>query len=414
MKNNMLTIRIRKNRTPGLLLLVFYALLLQSALELLHPVFSYIDESFALLGIAWLGWDVLRRGTLTISRTLLGLFPAILVFLAVGLLGNLAWQFQPWNVVLIDLFTNLKFFLSVLSGWCLFRSCGLNSKGLVTHARAMAVLLFALLMGDLLFDIFPARAWRYGLRPLQLCWRHPTYLAGSMVFLLSVLTAFSEKQNRTYIGLCLILLTLTLRGKAIAGAVVYCLLFVIVILRGKPLRAGHFFLLALLVLAVAGKQFYYYYVQLDGQSARSVLTRTAFQVAQEYFPLGTGFGTYASSEAAKHYSPVYVQYGFLQIPELDGVGKDFLSDTFWPILLGQSGVFGTVAYTAALLQVFQALQRAFRTSTGAYAAGMFLFLYLLISSTSEPAFHNAVAVPLAMVAGGILAMETNSRKEKTI
>ena len=47
----MIKIRIRNTANEWFLLLVFYLLLLQSPLEKVSAVFSYVDEAFALLGV---------------------------------------------------------------------------------------------------------------------------------------------------------------------------------------------------------------------------------------------------------------------------------------------------------------------------------------------------------------------------
>ena len=394
-----------------ILCLIVTLLLLQSPLELLFSIFSYIDEIFALLGITAFFLHFLRREKLVLSRSDGVLLLLLSVFAASGLLGNLLWNDQNPVSVWVDLYTNLKFFLAVLSGIAIVRCCREEMGILLPWAQTAAVFIFFLLIFDLIFQCFPTQGIRYGIRCIQLFWRHPTYLAGSMVFLLSILTAFYQKRSILPIVMCLLVLFLTVRGKAMAGCAAYCLIFWVVLLRKKPLGLRHLLLIALIALAVAGEQFRYYYVELAGKSARSVLTQTALKIAEDYAPIGTGFATFGSSEAAKQYSQVYVQYGFRQIPELSGMGKNYLSDTFWPILLGQCGYLGTAAYVLSLLILFCRMKAVYALDRRAYAAGMFLWGYLLISSTSEPTFHNSIAIPLAMVLGYILTIPDAPKKE---
>ena len=47
----------------------------------------------------------------------------------------------------------------------------------------------------------------------------------------------------------------------------------------------------------------------------------------------------------------------------------------------------------------------------AYAMGIFVFAYIMISSTSEPTFHNSVTIPLAMMLGYIFTLEKQYVKE---
>lgn len=76
-----------------------------------------------------------------------------------------------------------------------------------------------------------------------------------------------------------------------------------------------------------------------------MLTIKAFEIARDYFPIGVGFASYASHTAAIAYSPVYYLYGVNSIWELSPNNPHaFLDDTFWPIIVAQSGFIGTICY----------------------------------------------------------------------
>ncbi len=381
---------------------LFYLLLLQNPLESRIPVMKLVDEALALVGVAMVLYQVLKEGRLRLKGSTIAMVVAFAGFLLAGLLGNLLWQYQPLKAVVTDLYTNMKFFLAVISGAQLFRR---ERGSLSAHARFAAVFFFLLLLADQLFHLFPSGETRYGLRVSRLIYTHPTYLAGAMVFLLAVLTAGYEKKNKTGIAMCLAVLLFTLRGKAIAGAMVYGMIAYFLLHKKKKLRLGHLLLMALAVLAVAGRQVSYYYLELRGRSARSVLTQTAFRILGDYFPIGTGFGTYGSHVAANPYSPVYVRYDFREIYELGGGGTGFFDDTFWPIILGQTGLLGSLCYVVLLGLLFWRIQQVRKCSFSAYAAGIFAFVYLMISATSEPAFNNSVSVPLAMMLGQIITQK---------
>lgn len=410
----MLKIRPQKSIKELFLLVVFYLFLFQSPLAELFPLFAYVDELFPLLGIGLFLFYSIRTGTLRIKKSSAWICALLTTFCVVGLLGNFIYQYQTLSSVLIDLYTNLKFFLSILFGYVLFSICDSERERetFLSHARMMTVILFVLLVLDLLFHIFPEYEIRYGLRAEKLFYFHPTYLAGAVVFLLSVLMMFYEKKNRVFILLALIVLFFTLRGKAIAGVAIYAIICYLLLYRRKKLKLRYWVLMAVAVAVIGRDLFLFYYIDLQGQSARSVLTQTSFEIMKDYFPIGTGFGTFASAEAAENYSPVYVNYGFRFVYELDGNGRDFFSDTFWPIIFGQTGVIGTVCFLAVLMVLFSRLLKLKKWDVRAYAAGVFIFVYILISSTSEPAFNNSVAIPLAMLIGYAFTLE-KQHDEKT-
>ena len=75
----------------------------------------------------------------------------------------------------------------------------------------------------------------------------------------------------------------------------------------------------------------------------------ALRIANDYFPFGSGSGTYASLPSRDYYfSPLYDIYG---LSSMHGAARHFsgyLMDTFWPKILGEGGWFGFVAYLAML------------------------------------------------------------------
>ncbi len=380
--------------------LFFYLLVFQNPLtKYVSPVFLYADEVFALLGAAfvvYLGFS--REKRLIIQKNTLTILVPLLIFVLCGLAANLLYGYQRMGLALKDLYVNLKFYLSVASGFYLLRYARPDRKLVLRHGKICTVFLFLLLMIDLLLDVFPHSGYRYGIKIRNLIFGHVTYLAGTCAFLLSLFMFHYEKRNRKYIGMALLILISTVRSKALASAAAYVVLLYFVVVRKQRIKLWHILLIGTLGIYIAWDQISFYYIELAGRSARSVLTRTSFEIMKDYFPIGTGFGTYGSDVAGQHYSPVYVQYGFTKIHELQKE-TGFFSDTFWPIIIGQTGFAGTWSYLAVLLSLFLKTVKVRSASRGAYGAVLFIFVFLLISSTSEPTFNNAVSIPLAMMLG---------------
>lgn len=73
--------------------------------------------------------------------------------------------------------------------------------------------------------------------------------------------------------------------------------------------------------------------------ARFALYATSVQVFQDYFPFGSGFGSFATYASGAYYSPIYAEY---EIDWIWGISKSyysFISDTYYPSL-AQFGVVG--------------------------------------------------------------------------
>ena len=80
-----------------------------------------------------------------------------------------------------------------------------------------------------------------------------------------------------------------------------------------------------------------------------------------------------------------------------------MSDHFWPIIFGQTGYLGTAVFLFILAVLLKKCLSVVKHDLFAYVGVLFAFVFLLISSMAEPAFHNLVAIPLAVVMGMVFA-----------
>ena len=386
-------------------IVMVYLLAFQSPLERISSVFKYIDEAVAVAGMAYWGLMSLKQGRFRIKHNVVTICVPLLVFVFVGLLGNVIYQYQPLKWVLIDLLTNLKFFMALVTGYLLFARCGKEevSGRIAMHLRIMTMLVFIAFVVERITPVFGETQVRYGLRSAQMFYVHPTYLAGSMAFLVTAMTVFYEKKNVPFIAGALLIMMFTLRSKAMAVAVIYVVLFLLLVVFKLKLKWWHMAILAVVAALVGGPLFYYYYVELGDASGRAIMTKTSFQVMSDYFPIGTGFGTYGSNAAAENYSPVYVMYGFNEVGDLASWNPlAYLNDTFWPIIIGQTGAIGTVAYLVVLVLVLSKVIYLEKINTYHFLAGVYIVVYMIVSSTSEPAFNNAISIPLAVLFGMLI------------
>lgn len=404
--------KIKMKRKTGLYLLFTYVLFFQVPLEQIHPVFKNIDELFAL---AFFPILFLRGSKIKIKKETGVVIALLACFLVVGVAGNIKYRYQPTNLVIIDIITNLKFFLAIGTGMLLVGHDGLSrlkrdEPQIRQHLYFISTILFVLFLIDRMLNIWPSEI-RYGIRSAKLCFFHPTYLAGACVFLISCLLLFYEKKSIPYLGIDFVVLLMTLRGKAIVAAAVAAVLVVYIFFFKGKIKRWHIIAFGILAVVLGWNQIDYYYIRNKSWSPRAVMLLTAFLIISEYFPIGTGFATYASNAAADHYSPVYIKYGFQNNPALSRDSK-FLTDTFWPIILGQTGFIGTVAYITILMFIFRRIWNTQKYSIRCFVSGLFIFLYFIISSTSEATFNNSIAVPLAMLLGIILSENYGNQQRR--
>lgn len=437
----MIRTKYEQNIQQFLLPVIIGLLVFQNALETVYSGFAYIDELVALAGVCMGLYDfvVIHRGRPSREQVWIGL--PLLLFVAVGLAGNLLYRYQPLKCVIIDLFTNLKFFFAIGTGYYLFQNVEWKKTEVITcrSAAAYTLILFTLFVLDRIYNIWPCEV-RYGFSSVKLFYSHPTYLAGATAFLISLLTVFFKKRNLPLLAMNLLMMALTLRAKSLASTAVYVAMFTFFFVLKKDLKLWNIVAGGIGCVAIAWDKINFYFVKLAGNSARSVILQKSFQVMKDYFPIGTGFGTFGSAEAAKHYSPVYMMYDFNDYYELrdvrnvdntlrlirrspylteqykknpEGVinGMPFLSDAFWPTIFGQTGFLGTVLYAGTLATVFAFCLKVRTFNRKAYVSVLFAMLYLLISSVAEPAFHNSVSIGLALTLGIVFFGMVDARKK---
>lgn len=397
-------------------------------MEKVWDPFSYIDEIVALIGAILGVYDIVivRKCRPSKEQMIVGVL--ITAFVVTGLAGNLIYQYQPIKSVIIDLYTNLKFFFAVGTGYYLFKNAEWKDLENVAtvNARLIVFFIFILFLVDRVLNIWPAEI-RYGIKSVILFYHHMTYLAGAMAFIVVLLTIFYQKKNLPYIAMVLVIIAFTLRSKAIVAVLAYIAMFVFFVVLKQKLKLWYLAVLGIAGIAIAWPKISFYFIELAGHSARSVFLITSLLIMKEYFPIGTGFGTFGSAEAAKNYSPVYYKYNFHLNYELRNVndletaleliknnewlsaqyannpnfiyGQNFMSDHFWPIIFGQTGVIGTVMFLVILFYFAYKCLKLYEYNLYSYVGVMFVFVYILISSIAEPAFHNAVAIPLAIAVG---------------
>lgn len=151
-------------------------------------------------------------------------------------------------------------------------------------------------------------------------------------------------------------------------------------------------------------------IYLNQDSARSMLTAGGVTVAAQFFPFGAGFGRYASSTAADDYSPLYYALGF---PGRYGLGPgpdsgQFLNDSQWPAIYGETGWFGAFCFAAGLACMLVALLRRVSAREEVLVrwiriTGVGWLVLLLVESAVAPVFVSSPSFPFVFAAAGVIA-----------
>jgi hypothetical protein len=147
---------------------------------------------------------------------------------------------------------------------------------------------------------------------------------------------------------------------------------------------------------------------------RIALYAASLAIAREHFPLGVGFGRFGSHISRVFYSPAYEEYGLSQVVGLRQRRPNAVTDTFWPMLLGEAGVIGILGYGAFVgAIVFGSWRRGHAAPSPSeralHLAVLMTLVLALVESTVAPTF---IAPPVAyfvfLAAGASVAVRASA------
>lgn len=387
-------------------IIILYISIFQDFLQKYIVYFKYFDEILALLFFPFLYFYCFKnKKNLKIKKDNAIIFTSLIFIILIGLFSNFYYKYQNLTIVLSDLLLFIKFFLLYFLSSILWEDDFFENKSklILFHVKVIIIILAIFTICNYMFNLYIGD-YRFGIKSNTLFFSHSTVLATVCIFLLSLLIRCSKKTVSPFYIICILLLFSTLRLKAIGACIMILFLAYYVEKNNKKISISKLLVLAVIILVVSFDQISYYYIDSDG-SARRELTKTAFLVAKDYFPLGTGFGTYASHFSAVSYSVIYYKYNLNYIYGITPENPYFVSDVFWPMVIGQFGYIGLILYLICLYKIFKKIQDEFSAdNVYIYISKMICLAYLIIASTSEAAFAGPIAMSLAIVIG------SNSRR----
>ncbi len=367
-------------------------------IALLKKVFKHLDEILVLFGLVYIIlhiYFIFKK-----KRALLFLWIA---FMAIGAVSGVTFRYQGILPSLVDAVTVISKFMVGYFVAFIYASLHENkvSSRIKGAARWITVFLFVIALHDMvLTPWFPKGDFRYFTNSLILMFPHQTYLAAAAATLL-VLLGYTNKSNQniphmlmaSFVGF------MTLRGKAIAFFLVYWVLYISILI----FRNRHY--LAMMVgggigcVIIAFEQISDYFLTSTRYSPRQILLQDSISLALEHFPLGTGFGTFGSTIAQQYYSPLYVQLGYTKLHGMGPTDAMFLTDSFWPEILAQFGLIGTVLFIAVLgCLLISCLQKLSRKPLSGFTM-LAIMVNMLINSMAESSFFNPTSFLLFAIFG---------------
>ncbi len=228
----------------------------------------------------------------------------------------------------------------------------------------------------------------------------------SIILALSRYYVTKDKKYIYAIAFFVITILLLNQLKAVAGAGIALVAYLIFMTRMREvtkaviLAAGVavfavwiYFSGALMIEKVTKYSEYFADEESGAGIARIVLYVEAVEMAKDFFPLGTGQGTFGSIPVNIIYSDVYYDY---ELSDIWGLSLDhevnFRMDTHWASLLGEAGVLGLILYVLLFIYPILAVRRYTKNHPDGSATVKSLM------------FYTSCGLPILMMESFVLAL----------
>lgn len=360
---------------------------------------SYFDEGLALVCMAYVTLLFLKkRLDVTDQVSVLLLFLVI----AIGILSNITSKLAySWFSVFVDVISETKFLWTLFAFKYYITSDVYDemSRALKPMAKWFCYLASIFAIISQFVNIGMTGPERYGIKSFRFVFPMSfQFLAVALVAIAVISANENEKSNRfCYASICLSLILAT-KSSPLLFSVMF-LFLLIYFKRHELLKTRTIIFIGILVVLLGAFQIQTYL--MNENAPRYLFFYYGGKTANTYFPFGSGFATFGSDQAARNYSRLYYQYGFNALFGMNIEDGSFLSDTFWPMAIGQFGWIGSFVYIYIYIRVFFAFkkmelntnQRAF--SYAAYLQYMIHAIGAAILSTSA-GLIGAIALSMVM------------------
>lgn len=155
----------------------------------------------------------------------------------------------------------------------------------------------------------------------------------------------------------------------------------------------------------------FYFIHSDG-AARYLLYKTMPQILIDYFPFGSGLGSYATHASGKYYSMLYYKYGIAFGYGMSETNYSYIADTYFPVL-AQFGVLGIVLFIIFWYRRYMELFDVSAHNIREYRVGLIIMAMVMIESVAGPVFVMSYNfIPMAIL-GTICGMK-NLKKSNVV
>lgn len=386
----------------GFVIASLILLLFQYLIGLKFSVINYFDEIIEILLL------VLYLCACYLNKKLIdyGFLLPISLVVFLGILSNftsgICVKFIP---IIIDCLEVIKLYLIYLTIYKLTSSKGATKILNILYPIAYGYIFLAfcgLILGNV-FDIHfffkDEDSVRFGIKAYS-------FLAGNAgnfgylimgLFLIIQFYGGNFLKDKIIKIMALFLLLSTTKGPQILFVAIWVMLK---FLKVKKITLHHLIIVGALGLVLGSYQIFKYLLNSD--SARFILASTSVKIANNYFPIGSGFATFGSEMSRRYYSSLYVKYGFNEIYGLSENFSGYITDNYWPMLIAQTGYVGAISIGLLLLRIFNEINNVKCSNIRIKWALLALYITFAIGSIGSSYYNTATGVFCFMIVALVL------------
>ena len=378
------------------------------------PYINQVDEIFII--ITFLASLIRIISLKRVSKISVYVLSLLFLFNLSGILSFFINSSGDFSDVIFQSFLYSKFFLLIFSVMNLkiddklvytFLEI-LKQIGMLTSPFMIINFIFPIKYAQMIPTAFIDRTRIFGRSGAMGLFEHPS-VAGTFYLIVTMIYFCQYLSNREKNSLLLtfyyaFVALLTLKVKIIIGVLAIIFLYLLLSNLKQFFKRLFLFSSPVLIILYLAKDLiidsFYKYVYLGNieitniSSARQGLLFGSLNIVRDYFPLGVGFSKFGSWYARINYSEYYFKYGLSNIYGLRIEDSRFATDTFWPAILGETGVIGTMVYISLLIYIFFCMLRKKnycmeKSNYSITLLGLFVFYEAIFETIGEPIFNSA-------------------------
>lgn len=392
-----------------LIIILFFFVFNVVLTRYVSPYFSYIEDGMILVLICiFIVNCIKKRGKIRLEKHEKIIIISYFFIYILGILGNIISGFQS-NIfaIMVDMLSWTKFFIGYIGLVNIIK----KERAERLYVYLLNLAKFVVIIGLVLeilnlttsLELAQKTYAKFGIKAFSL-FGHPAF-ASSIFAGFTALFLLEPKKNKLWIILSLILVAATLRSKSFAFV---CLIIYSVLFLRKNINALKILSAIVLIVVVGWSQIQNYFLNINGSRAR--VLNTSVQIANDYFPIGTGFATFGTMISGQYYSEAYNEYGLNDRWGFREDAYSFVADGGWATMIGQFGYIGTMLFVVMLICLLLSIKRRSNGKNTQLLPYIALIGYLLISSTNEAAFNSNYAVLYAIILA-VLVKKQQIRRE---